>query len=42
MWRTLEDLADDERADVCAVVNALNDVGQYVTDGLSMRSALQQ
>jgi len=41
-WRMLEDLTDDERAAAAAVVNALNDVGQHVTDGLSMRSALQQ
>lgn len=41
-WQTLEDLTDNERVDAAGVVNALNDVGQYISDGLSMRSALQQ
>lgn len=42
-WRTVEDdLSDKEQQDARAVINAMNDVAQYVADGLSLRSALQQ
>jgi len=41
-WKHIEDLTPDERNDAHAVINALNDVAQYVVDGLSLRSALQQ
>jgi hypothetical protein len=41
-WRELQDLAEDQLEDAEAVVNALNDVAQYVADGLPLRSALQQ
>ncbi len=41
-WKNLEDLTPNERRDADAVINALNDVAQYVVDGLSLRSALQQ
>lgn len=41
-WRTLSDLSGAQKQDAEAVVNALNDVAQYVVDGLPLRSALQQ
>ncbi len=41
-WDELEDLTKDQYADAKAVVNALNDVAQYVADGMPLRSALQQ
>lgn len=41
-WREISDLSEEEQADAIAVIGALNDVAQYVTDGLSLRSALQQ
>ncbi len=41
-WKHLHDLAPRDQADAQAVINALNDVAQYVVDGLSLRSALQQ
>jgi hypothetical protein len=41
-WSVPNDLTDDEKSDAEAVVGALNDVAQYVSDGLSLRSALQQ
>jgi hypothetical protein len=41
-WSELTDLSDEQKKDAHAVVNALNDVAQYVADGLSLRSALQQ
>ena len=41
-WSELYDLSDEEKADARAVVGALNDVAQYVADGMSLRSALQQ
>lgn len=41
-WRTLEDLSKEDLDNAGAVVRAMNDVAQYVADGLSLRSALQQ
>jgi hypothetical protein len=41
-WRTLDELTAGERRDAEVVINAMNDVAQYVADGLSLRSALQQ
>jgi hypothetical protein len=41
-WKTLDDLTKEERRDAETVINAMNDVAQYVADGLSLRSALQQ
>jgi hypothetical protein len=41
-WTEWDDLEPDQRADAIAVINAMNDVAQYVADGLSLRSALQQ
>jgi hypothetical protein len=41
-WKTLDELDDAQRGDAQVVVNAMNDVAQYVTDGLPMHSALQQ
>ena len=41
-WTELSELTDDEVADARAVIGAMNDVAQYVSDGLEMRSALQQ
>ena len=41
-WKTLDELDDAQRSDAQVVVNAMNDVAQYVADGLPMRSALQQ
>jgi hypothetical protein len=41
-WKKLADLSDAQKADAEAVINALNDVAQYVVDGLPLRSALQQ
>jgi hypothetical protein len=41
-WRVQADLTDEQKRDATAVINALNDVAQYVADGLSLRSALQQ
>jgi hypothetical protein len=41
-WRDLSELTEEDRADARIVINAMNDVAQYVSDGLSLRSALQQ
>jgi hypothetical protein len=41
-WNDLSDLSKEQRAQATAVINAMNDVAQYVADGLSLRSALQQ
>jgi hypothetical protein len=41
-WKELADLSPEQHADARRVIGALNDVAQYVTDGLSLRSALQQ
>jgi hypothetical protein len=41
-WKNREELTKQEKDDAQAVINALNDVAQYVVDGLSLRSALQQ
>jgi hypothetical protein len=42
VWSDVDDLTDDDRRNAQAVIGALNDVAQYVADGLSLRSALQQ
>lgn len=42
IWRNLEELTQEDRSNATAVISALNDVAQYVTDGLPLRSALQQ
>jgi len=41
-WRTLDELDEEDKKNARAVVAAMNDVAQYVSDGLSLRSALQQ
>lgn len=41
-WATPNDLTEEQKRDARAVINALNDVAQYVADGLSLKSALQQ
>jgi len=41
-WNELRPLSKNQIADAQAVVGALNDVAQYVADGMSLRSALQQ
>jgi hypothetical protein len=41
-WEEIEDLSDDDIALADEVINAFNDVAQYVVDGLELRSALQQ
>jgi hypothetical protein len=41
-WRNLDQLNKEDRESADAVVRAMNDVAQYVADGLKMRSALQQ
>jgi hypothetical protein len=41
-WRSLDDLTPDQRDNARIAIAALNDVAQYVSDGLSLRSALQQ
>jgi hypothetical protein len=41
-WSTVSDLTKEQVADARAVVGAMNDVAQYVADGLQMGSALQQ
>jgi type II secretory pathway pseudopilin PulG len=41
-WSDLDDLSDEDKSDAKVVVGALNDVAQYVVDGLALRSALQQ
>jgi hypothetical protein len=41
-WSKLGDLSDEAKRDAKLVVGALNDVAQYVVDGLALRSALQQ
>lgn len=41
-WSKLDDLSAEEIQDARVVVGALNDVAQYVVDGLALRSALQQ
>lgn len=41
-WRTYEELDKEDKDNAAAVVRAMNDVAQYVADGLSLRSALQQ
>lgn len=42
VWQSLDQLTADDKANATGVINALNDVAQYVTDGLPLRSALQQ
>jgi hypothetical protein len=41
-WNDLSDLTAQEKRDARIVVGAMNDVAQYVVDGLALRSALQQ
>lgn len=41
-WTTLRDLSPEQKASAKRVINACNDVSQYVVDGLELRSALQQ
>jgi hypothetical protein len=41
-WNKLDELTADEKRDAKVVVGAMNDVAQYVVDGLALRSALQQ
>jgi hypothetical protein len=41
-WKELSELTDQERRDAEIVIGAMNDVAQYVVDGLALRSALQQ
>lgn len=41
-WATLRDLSPEQKAAAQKVINACNDVAQYVVDGLELRSALQQ
>ncbi len=41
-WTTLDELSTEQKGDAQRVIAALNDVAQYVSDGLSVRSALQQ
>lgn len=42
IWNERTELSADQESDAEAVVGALNDVAQYVVDGLALRSALQQ
>ena len=42
IWKSLDELTPDEKEDAKGAINALNDVAQYVVDGLPLRSALQQ
>jgi hypothetical protein len=41
-WKELDDLSAEQKRDARVVVGAMNDVAQYVVDGLALRSALQQ
>jgi hypothetical protein len=41
-WTTVGELGPEQRAAAGKVINACNDVAQYVVDGLELRSALQQ
>lgn len=41
-WEEIDDLSEDEKDQADEVIRALNDVAQYVVDGLELRSALQQ
>lgn len=41
-WRFLHELTKEQIRDAEAVINAMNDVAQYVVDGLPLQSALQQ
>jgi hypothetical protein len=41
-WNEIDELSEDEIALADQVINAFNDVAQYVVDGLELRSALQQ
>lgn len=41
-WRSIDELSQNQKEDAEAVINAINDVAQYVVDGLPLRSALQQ
>jgi hypothetical protein len=41
-WNDSMPLTDEQERHARQVINALNDVAQYVADGLSMKSALQQ
>jgi hypothetical protein len=41
-WDEIEELSDEDVALAEEVINAFNDVAQYVVDGLELRSALQQ
>jgi hypothetical protein len=41
-WRTRKELSNEDRESADAVIRAMNDVAQYVSDGLKLRSALQQ
>jgi hypothetical protein len=42
VWESVERLSADQKRAARGVVNALNDVAQYVVDGLELHSALQQ
>lgn len=42
IWNERKELTADQKRDAEVVVGALNDVAQYVVDGLALRSALQQ
>lgn len=41
-WNDLDDLTNGDKDDARIVVGAMNDIAQYVVDGLALRSALQQ
>jgi hypothetical protein len=41
-WKELHELSPEQQQDARVVVGAMNDVAQYVVDGLALRSALQQ
>src|SRR6476469_1426318 len=41
-WEKLDELTTEEKRDAAVVVGAMNDVAQYVVDGLALRSALEQ
>jgi hypothetical protein len=41
-WEHLDELSDSDRHHANAVIHAVNDVAQYVADGMELRSALQQ
>jgi len=41
-WTDVSELTEEQKDTAKAVINACNDVAQYVVDGLELRSALQQ